>query len=327
VTDDAEVPKLIGQKLRVEFHREAPRTHALLGLFNAAQRQLAPADEDLVGKVIKQLPPALAKLDLTAAELRRLHALLEPPKETPKLPKTHPVTEEFEIAGVFRVMIPGEYRGRLDWWAYEAELLLPIKTAERIFFHSEGLRENGVHQALVQVDNMDNVKAVAQEIKGMKLQANTLIEFIEREQFIYVLIFGAMTCVAAVALLVAALGITNTMLISILERTREVGIMKAVGARDRHIQLIFLVEGALIGLIGGILGLILGWVASHPGDAYVRGLVQRQMHVDLEESIFVFPWWLVVGAPLLACLVTTLAAVYPAWRAARVNPITALRHE
>ena len=180
---------------------------------------------------------------------------------------------------------------------------------------------------MVRVDSIDNVKAVAEEIKGMKLQANTLMEFIEREQFVYVLIFGAMTCVAAVALLVAALGITNTMLISILERTREVGIMKAVGARDRHIQLIFLVEGALIGLVGGLLGLMLGWAASHPGDAYVRGLVQRQMHVQLDESIFVFPWWLIVGAPFLACLVTTVAAVYPAWRAARVNPITALRHE
>jgi putative ABC transport system permease protein len=327
VTDDADVPKVIGQTLRVEFHRESPPTYALLGLFNASQRRLDPNDQDLVAKVIKELPPALAKLDLTPEERTRLQKLLEPPPETPKRPSTTPLSEEFEIAGVFRAVLPGYRRGPLDWWAYEGDLLLPTQTAQRIFFHSQLARENGAHQAIVQVDSLDNVKAVAQEIKGMKLQTNTLIEFIEREQFIYVLIFGAMTCVAAVALLVAALGITNTMLISILERTREVGIMKAVGARDRHIQLIFLVEGALIGIIGGLIGLAVSWAASYPGDAYVRGMVQRQMNIRLQESVFAFPWWLLVGAPLFACLVTTLAAVYPAWRAARVNPITALRHE
>src|SRR5207249_2978825 len=128
--------------------------------------------------------------------------LLEPPREEPKPPKTTPLTEEFEIAGVFRVMLPGERRGPLDWWIYEADLYIPVHTAERIAFHSEAVRENGVHQAVVSIDTLDNVKAVAQQIKSMKLQANTLMEFIEREQFIYVLIFGAMTCVAAVALLV-----------------------------------------------------------------------------------------------------------------------------
>jgi putative ABC transport system permease protein len=103
--------------------------------------------------------------------------------------------------------------------------------------------------------------------------------------------------------------------------------MKAVGARDHHIQMIFLLEGALIGRIGGSLGVLLGWLASIPGDSVARALLQDQALPTLGHTLFVFPLWLTLGTPAFACLVTTLAAVYPARRATRVNPITALRHE
>jgi putative ABC transport system permease protein len=143
----------------------------------------------------------------------------------------------------------------------------------------------------------------------------------------YTMIFGAMTSIAVIALLVAALGIANTMLMSVLERTREIGIMKAVGAGNGHLQLMFLVEGAIIGIVGGGLGLLLAWGSSYPADAWVRSMVSRDLKVELNEAIFVFPLWVTLAAPLFAALVTTLAAVYPARRAARVDPVAALRHE
>jgi putative ABC transport system permease protein len=136
-----------------------------------------------------------------------------------------------------------------------------------------------------------------------------------------------MTVVAVVALLVSALGMINTMLMSVLERVREIGVMKAVGARDGHILTVFLIEGALVGLAGGMLGLLAAWGLSFPGDAWVRSTVESGLSIKLQQSVFVFPWWLVTGVPAFACLVTTVAALYPARRAARVNPITALRHD
>src|SRR5207248_5009508 len=177
------------------------------------------------------------------------------------------------------------------------------------------------------VDREQNVKEVKQRVQELELNGFDALEYIERERLMYLLIFGAMTCIAAVALLVAALGIANTMLMSVLERTREVGIMKAVGAGNRHVQAIFLLEGAMIGLFGGGVGLLLGWAASFPGDAWVRGMVTRDLKIELKEAIFVFPPWLVLAVLLFALLVTTLAAVYPARRAAKVNPVSALRHE
>jgi putative ABC transport system permease protein len=113
----------------------------------------------------------------------------------------------------------------------------------------------------------------------------------------------------------------------VLERTHEIGVMKAVGARDVHIQLVFLVEGALIGLVGGLLGLLAGWLSSFPLNAVARSIVEKQTRQPLEESLFAFPPLLMGGILAFAAIVTTLAAVYPARRAAKVNPVTALRHE
>src|SRR5262249_59628084 len=114
---------------------------------------------------------------------------------------------------------------------------------------------------------------------------------------------------------------------SVVERTHEIGVMKAVGARDGHVQALFLVEGALVGAAGGGLGLLLGWLLSFPGDAVAKSLVEKQVELRLEESLFAFPLWLTLGVPLFACVVTTLAAVYPARRAPQGNPIPAPRPE
>jgi putative ABC transport system permease protein len=103
--------------------------------------------------------------------------------------------------------------------------------------------------------------------------------------------------------------------------------MKAVGAGNGHVQMIFLLEGALIGLLGGGLGLALSRLAAIPADARMRAMVSRDLKVELKGSLFVFPTWIVVSVIVFAAVVTTLAAVYPARRAAKINPVTALRHE
>jgi putative ABC transport system permease protein len=211
-------------------------------------------------------------------------------------------------------------------WLY-TDLLLTPDAAESFYLRMPRAAEQGYGEVVVEVDEPENVKAVQEHIREMGLESHSAVEFIEREQFTYLIVFTAMSVVALIALLVAAIGITNTMLMSVLERVREIGVMKAVGARDGHVKAIFLMEGALIGWVGGLLGLAVAWGTSFPTDSWLRARVAERLKIQLEGSLFAFPWWLVAGAPVFAVLVTTLAALYPASRAVRIDPVQALRHE
>jgi putative ABC transport system permease protein len=327
VVDDAAVRGTLGQKLRLEYRTAPSKPHLLLALFNAGRAQVTSDEQDLLDKVTKQLPGLLDRLDLTAAEKAFLRKTLKPPPTVPRS-ESLTLTRDFTIVGVVRGPSgPSEPRSYLDWWMDTADVVLPVRTATELFFEVPANREAGLPRAMVEADAPEDVKEVTRAVSALGLRATSLVELIEREQFTYLLLFAVMSCIAAVALLVAALGIINTMLMSVLERTREIGVMKAVGARQSHIQAVFLVEGALIGVTGGLLGLAAGWAASLPGDAWVQSLVASRLKLELHGSLLVWPAWLLLGAPLFAGVVTTLAAVYPARRAARVDPVRALRHE
>lgn len=178
--------------------------------------------------------------------------------------------------------------------------------------------------ATIVVDKEKHVPSVVDAIASLNLKSVSLIEILERVQLHLSLVGYAMSTLAGVALIVSALGITNTMVMSVLERTREIGIMKAVGARDRQILLMFLVEGALLGVIGGLLGLLSSWAASYPADSIVQLLMDGKTRIPFRDSIFAFPWWLSLGTPALSGLITTIACISPARRAARISPIDAL---
>jgi len=128
-----------------------------------------------------------------------------------------------------------------------------------------------------------------------------------------------------VAIVVASLGIINTMVMSILERYREIGIMKAVGASDADVQKIFMFEAGTIGFLGGVLGLTLGWMVSGVINMVINAITSRQGVPAVDY--FSFPWWLCFGAIVFSVLVSLLAGIYPTLRAARVDPVTALRHD
>jgi putative ABC transport system permease protein len=323
IADEQDVESVLGRKIRLEIRRARQEPGIALYLIKADGTERTREEAVALAKVSQGLPGLLDKLGLTPEEVGLLRqGIASGPAEESEY------VEELPIVGVVRALEESESKDR-RWWASlgDGDVLLPYQTAADFFFRVPQQRQQGVSQARLLVDRQENVKGVFGQVKTLGLQANAAIEFIERERFQWLMVFGGMTCVAAVALMVAAMGIANTMLMSVLERTREIGIMKAVGAAGAHIQFIFLAEGALIGLVGGALGLGMACAASYPGDAWVRSMVAREMNVELEQSIFVFPPWLVLNVMLFAVLVTTLAALYPAWRAARVDPVAALRHE
>jgi len=126
--------------------------------------------------------------------------------------------------------------------------------------------------------------------------------------------------------LVASFGIANTMIMSILERTREIGIMKAIGAEDREIKLIFFVEAAVLGVSGGIIGTILAWGLDGIANRLAYRFILKPQGASFVD-FFSLPPYLSLGAIAFALVVSILAALYPAARAARIDPVRALRHD
>ncbi len=321
--NDADVEGLIGKSLRLEFRTLTVEPG--FGVYIMRRQGSVSRDERAaLDKLTASLPGALEKLGLTRPEAEVLRKALrgEVAAAAPEL-----FTEEFTVVGVIRQPTDDEQKGPWDPLRVDSDVLLPYATALDVYFRGTRQDEEGVNLAVLLVDSEKDVKDVVSRVAELGLEPRAAVEFIERERLIYLLIFGGMTCVAGVALLVSALGIANTMLMSVLERTREIGIMKAVGADNRHLQVIFLVEGALIGLLGAGIGLLLAWTASYPGDAWVRSMVLRDIKIDLKASIFVFPPWMALTVLLFTVVVTTLAALYPARHAARIDPVRALRHE
>lgn len=143
---------------------------------------------------------------------------------------------------------------------------------------------------------------------------------------------GILASVGLIALVVAALGIINTMVTAVLERTRQIGILMAIGASRADIRRIFLFEAGSIGLIGGAAGILLGVALSRAANLLGNQIV-RESGVPIAESglppvdFFVTPWWLMLGALLFAVTLALLAAVYPAGRAARMDPVQSLRQD
>lgn len=324
IVDEAAQQAAVGKTLTLEFRSQKKGSSFFyFALSKPDDARITPEEQVVIEKIQAQIPSVIDQMQLSPTDQTVLKNAIRGPVSV--LPET--IVTEFKIVGILRLTTVDEEQAPWDPNRIYSEVVLPTTTAVELYFRIPDFAKEGLHQVSVIADDEAEVKSVAMKIKELGLQAHAPLEFIERERLMYLMIFGAMTCVAAVALLVAALGIANTMLMSVLERTREIGIMKAVGAGNGTLQFLFLTEGAFIGVLGGFCGLLLAWGASFPGDAWVRSMVERDMKIELKESIFVFPFWLSAVVIAFSSLVTTLAAVLPARRAARIDPVRALRHE
>jgi putative ABC transport system permease protein len=132
-------------------------------------------------------------------------------------------------------------------------------------------------------------------------------------------IFGSL------ALAVASLAIVNTLVMAVLERRREIGIMKAIGASDSDVKRIFFAEAATMGFLGGVIGVVLGWLIGRAINLGANLYLQRLKMPP--EGLLMVPLWLALAAVLFAVLVSVVAGIYPAARAARLDPVEALRYE
>ncbi|NPA91387.1 MAG: ABC transporter permease, partial [Chloroflexi bacterium] len=217
---------------------------------------------------------------------------------------------------------------------FDTAILMPLNEVVRLNREVMDRRVNynraGYPQVLVKVTNVRVAAKVEQELIRRGYMVISPRAMLQGMNMFFMVLQGILGGIGAVALVVAAFGIANTMVMSIYERTREIGLMKAMGATNRDILTLFLTESGVIGFLGGVGGVILGWVAGWVGNALVRAYVLRNMAmnsgtVDTDQTmIFIHtPLWLVIFALLFAVLVGVLSGIYPAMRAANLDPVQA----
>ena len=181
-------------------------------------------------------------------------------------------------------------------------------------------------QLTVKVDNADNVETVLQNIQTLGYQADAQKEWLEEIEKEFMIIEAVLGGIGAVAMLVAAISIANTMTMSIYERTKEIGVMKVLGCGLGNIRSMFLSEAAFIGFLGGIVGLCLSYIISFLLNQFLAPMFMADMY-GVDMNISAIPLWLALVAIAFSTIVGMVAGFFPAQRATRLSPLAAIRNE
>jgi putative ABC transport system permease protein len=178
---------------------------------------------------------------------------------------------------------------------------------------------------IARVSGAGKVDAVEQEIKKLGFNTFSILDATKSMRRFFTIVDLFLGIFGSLALTVASIGIINTLVMAILERRREIGIMKAVGASDGDVRGLFFAEAGAMGILGGMCGVALGWIIGRAINFGTNIYLVRQGFS--KEDIWSVPWWLVGAALGFAFVVSLLSGIYPAKRAARLDPVQALRYE
>lgn len=216
-----------------------------------------------------------------------------------------------------------------------ARLLMPLQTGARLraaqvndlrdIVRGSAANKVTFPSLSVRAKSPSQVGALEASIKSMGFNAFSLLDASKSLRTFFSVFDLLLGIFGSLALAVATLGIVNTLVMAILERRREIGVLKALGAADTDVQQLFFVEAGVMGLLGGFLGVLFGWLLGRAITFGTNVYLKRQALNPIELSSV--PWWLIVAAIVFAVLVSLAAGLYPASRAAKLNPVDALRYE
>jgi ABC-type antimicrobial peptide transport system permease subunit len=199
-----------------------------------------------------------------------------------------------------------------------------ILQQNRKFAEQWGMNLDGYNEIRLRAKDLDSVTDIVDTLNKMGYQAYSDGSYVEEVQKDQASRQAQLVMIGAIALFVSAIGIANTMLTSILERRREIGIMKVAGLAMKKIRRMFLIEAAAIGLAGGMIGSVLSYIVAFavnngPGNTEVFGMYFEQ------GTVLAIPLWLTLAGIGVAVFVGVVAGIYPAWKATRLSPMEAIR--
>src|SRR6185369_13284919 len=301
---------------------------------------------DAIGKTLELLAPPSEDKKKGDAEEEDTPNFFGIPLDDPGLDESNPDVEikTFRIAGVLGEIKEGVGQGGIRGLFPGAQIYIPLQLAHDWSIQhrtpmsqvalalarrggnlGEGQNE-GYEAAVVRVTDPAKLTEVRKKITELGFGSFSIVDEIDQIRTVFLIIDSVLGLLGGISLLVASFGIANTMIMSILERTREIGIMKAIGAEDREIKMIFFVEAAVIGTVGGVFGVLIAWGIDGVANRVAYRFILKPQGASFID-FFSLPIYLSVGAILFALFVSILAALYPASRAARIDPVRALRHD
>jgi len=215
-----------------------------------------------------------------------------------------------------------------------AKVFLPLKLAESLHVMqptdlreiSRAASDQPIYSSIsVRVKDPAQVQTVESAIKKMGFTTFSILDASRGLQQVFRVLYAFLGIFGSLALIVASIGIVNTLVMAILERRREIGIMKAIGASDGDVRKLFFAEAGAMGILGGIIGVALGWSIGQVINFGTNIYLKRQSFPP--EHFWAVPWWLVALAIGFSFVVSLISGLYPAGRAARLDPVQALRYE
>jgi putative ABC transport system permease protein len=207
-----------------------------------------------------------------------------------------------------------------------AETLRPAQANDlRDILRGGSEAKPGYASLTVRAKGPSQVEALESKIKGLGFATFSLLDATRNLRLFFAVFDLLLGIFGSLALAVATLGIINTLVMAILERRREIGVLKALGAADADVRQLFFFEAGVMGFLGGIFGVGLGWFIGRAVTVGTNIYLKRQNLPP--ANVFSVPWWLVLGAIAFGIVASLAAGIYPASRAARLDPVEALRYE
>jgi putative ABC transport system permease protein len=335
--NESDLEQVLGKPVRVVVGgvRNAPPLALALALLgHRPSEEMTAAQSAILEKLALELPQRIDSFNLTPVERAELKRLLESKhnlEEERPADSGATAVDTYRVCGVVRITTRAERKKRAPLEAWElvrGDVFLAPAAGDQLFAQLPWVKDEAVNSADVRVRPGGDLPGTVAAIDAMGFRTISGAKWFASAKREVTLIAAGLNLFAMIALFVAAIGITNTLVTSVVERTKEIGILRAVGATRTQILGLFLLEGTIIGLAGSLLGLGLARGLSVPADRWVWGMIEKVAEGDnlLGSTVFVFPPWLYFASVAFAVLVTTAAAYYPAQRAAKIHPIEALRY-
>lgn len=318
---DTQVEELVGKQLTLQIRVGEPRISQLKRLMESDLASLTKSGASL--SAMRRLVQAVDMTSLNDRDKELLRSVFS--EETKSTSSTEFVAEEFTIRGIVRDAEDGEGMSLFDFVGNGggSDVYLAADKAAELEMQKENF--NSFQGAIGVVDRVQHLAELTEQIEnsGFRVQSSLrLITRIDEEIGRARLAIGALSLLI---LLISAIGISNTMVVSVLERTRELGILKAVGAEDRHVLQLMLLEGAFTGVIGAGVAILLSVGLAQGIAIWVRHYITDRIGESFDASVFAFGWSDLLMVMGLAVVVCTLASAFPAWRAAKLDPVVAMR--